>query len=83
VYIQCKPNDVQSLQSSYFLVFYQGVISKLLGQSILGLRQLPRMNILVLKKIGCVMKINNTEKVQCHFRYYRKQSIQRFAILFQ
>ena len=26
------------------------VISKLLGQSILGMRQLPRMNILVLKK---------------------------------
>ena len=22
MYIQCKPNDVQSLQSSYFLVFY-------------------------------------------------------------
>jgi hypothetical protein len=22
VYIQCKPKDVQSLQSSYFLVFY-------------------------------------------------------------
>ena len=34
------------------------VISKLLGQSILGIRQLPRMNMLVLKKIGCVIQIN-------------------------
>jgi hypothetical protein len=30
------------------------------------MRQLPRMNILVLKKkIGCVIKINNTGKGQC------------------
>ena len=36
------------------------VISKLLG-----MRQLPRMNILVKKKIGCVIKINNTGKGQC------------------
>jgi hypothetical protein len=41
------------------------VISKLLGQSILGMRQLPRMNILAKKKIGCVIKINNTGKGQC------------------
>ena len=53
------------------------VISKLLGQSILGMRQLPRMNIpIFLKKIGYVIKINNTGKGQrYYFRYYRKQSI--------
>ena len=30
------------------------------------------------KKIGCVIKINDTRKGQCHFRYYRKQSILAF-----
>jgi hypothetical protein len=43
-----------SIDKAYLNVLV--VISKLLGQSILGLRQLPRMNILVLEKIGCVMK---------------------------
>jgi hypothetical protein len=63
-----------SIDKAYLNVLV--VISKLLGQFILGMRQLPRMNIFVLKKkIGCVIKINNTGKGQCHFRYYRKQSI--------
>jgi hypothetical protein len=51
-----------SIDKAYLNVLV--VISKLLGQSILGMRQLPRMNILVLKKIGCVIKINNTGKGQ-------------------
>ena len=38
-----------SIDKAYLNVLV--VISKLLGQSILGMRQLPRMNILVLKKI--------------------------------
>jgi hypothetical protein len=37
-----------SIDQAYLNVLV--VISKLLGQSILGMRQLPRMNILVLKK---------------------------------
>ena len=37
-----------SIDKAYLNVLV--VISKLLGQSIIGMRQLPRMNILVLKK---------------------------------
>ena len=37
-----------SIDKAYLNVLV--VISKLLGQSILGMRQLPRMNVLVLKK---------------------------------
>jgi hypothetical protein len=53
-----------SIDKAYLNVLV--VISKLLGQSIIGMRQLPRMNILIKKKIGCVIKINNTGKGQCH-----------------
>jgi hypothetical protein len=53
-----------SIDKAYLSVLV--VISKLLGQSTLGMRQLPRMNILLFKKkIGCVIKINNTGKGQC------------------
>jgi hypothetical protein len=52
-----------SIDQAYLNVLV--VISKLLGQSILGMRQLPRMIYLFKKKIGCVIKINNTGKGQC------------------
>ena len=55
-----------SIDQAYLNVLV--VISKLLGQSTLGMRQLPRMNILLFKeKIGCVIKINNTGKVNVIF----------------
>jgi hypothetical protein len=67
-----------SIDKAYLNVLV--VISKLLGQFILGMRQLPRMNILVFKKrLVASSKSIIQEKVNVIFvtrrRYYRKQSI--------
>jgi hypothetical protein len=41
------------------------------------MRQLPRMNILAKKKIGCVIKINNTGKGQCRRLKTKIDTLQR------